>query len=519
MTIQLTAPILEAGVEQATGTQLTLSADREAEMVNRGVARWVGDDPGTGGVVPAMVQTDANGAVSLVGPDGPISVGGLGDNTLTVGAGGQFPTIQAAIDSLASYEFFPADAGTDLPTTITAWNNLTNSITATGGNVASGRFQQDLWISHASSNGRRYPVLSWTSSSTLVRTRCKRLESNFSGSEAISWARESLVTILLLPGKHVEAVTINFPCAIKFSGLGDSTEWNTAVGNSPIKIGTSCTHGRIIIDSFKTNTITFFGNTINLLANAVIMRAQNIISYGANDGIFSPGVEAGVVEEVDCVTYASPSVPLGHHTLVNCTGEVIATGNIVFVAPSDAVLPDFRWFDEVGANAIGIYASNNKIICNDVGGKLNKVAFVALLDADAYIDDCAIVYHTLAASTTQLIICADDIDTSSASTKKAHISGCNIVSSALHTGTKHAYKTHVAGSSCAVIVNDCGSLSADKPGAGTLTVQSQALGVGSTGAASATLGSNSPATTPAAPNTWMRVNLNDGTAGFVPVWK
>lgn len=48
MTIQLTAPILEAGVEQATGTQLTLSADREAELVNRGVAVYTSRSPATG---------------------------------------------------------------------------------------------------------------------------------------------------------------------------------------------------------------------------------------------------------------------------------------------------------------------------------------------------------------------------------------------------------------------------------------------------------------------------------------
>ena len=38
MTIQLTAPILIAGVHQASGTSLTLGADVEAELVNRGVA-------------------------------------------------------------------------------------------------------------------------------------------------------------------------------------------------------------------------------------------------------------------------------------------------------------------------------------------------------------------------------------------------------------------------------------------------------------------------------------------------
>lgn len=58
MTIQLTAPILEAGVEQATGTQMTLSADREAELVNRGVAVYVGGSPAVGGLTPAQLNKD-----------------------------------------------------------------------------------------------------------------------------------------------------------------------------------------------------------------------------------------------------------------------------------------------------------------------------------------------------------------------------------------------------------------------------------------------------------------------------
>lgn len=66
MTIQLTAPILEAGVEQATGTQLTLSADREAELVNRGVASYVGDDPTEGGLVPFMFDVDRGAPVHPV---------------------------------------------------------------------------------------------------------------------------------------------------------------------------------------------------------------------------------------------------------------------------------------------------------------------------------------------------------------------------------------------------------------------------------------------------------------------
>lgn len=61
MTIQLTAPIFVAGAHQPTGTTLTLNAAQEAELVNRGVAGYVGDNPATGGLVAAC---EAFGAAS-----------------------------------------------------------------------------------------------------------------------------------------------------------------------------------------------------------------------------------------------------------------------------------------------------------------------------------------------------------------------------------------------------------------------------------------------------------------------
>lgn len=54
MTIQLKDSIFIAGVHQATGTSLTLGADVEAELVNRGVAVYVGGDPSEGGLTPVM---------------------------------------------------------------------------------------------------------------------------------------------------------------------------------------------------------------------------------------------------------------------------------------------------------------------------------------------------------------------------------------------------------------------------------------------------------------------------------
>jgi hypothetical protein len=40
-----------------------------------------------------------------------------------------------------------------------------------------------------------------------------------------------------------------------------------------------------------------------------------------------------------------------------------------------------------------------------------------------------------------------------------------------------------------------------------------------TGAATATLGTNSPATAPTAPHTWMKFTASDGSTVYVPAWK
>ena len=74
MTITAIQPFYRAGVLIAAGpTQLSYSASDEADMVRRGVAAYVGSNPQTGGLVPAMVQTNpTTGLPELLGPDGVI---------------------------------------------------------------------------------------------------------------------------------------------------------------------------------------------------------------------------------------------------------------------------------------------------------------------------------------------------------------------------------------------------------------------------------------------------------------
>lgn len=77
-----------------------------------------------------------------------------------------------------------------------------------------------------------------------------------------------------------------------------------------------------------------------------------------------------------------------------------------------------------------------------------------------------------------------------------------------------------------VVGNDYfGTLGADVQGLeyildqGNGRLQSGVVGNQATGAGSAALGANCPATTATAPNTWVKFTLADGSLGYFPVWK
>lgn len=101
MTIQLKASIFIAGVHQAAGTSLTLGADVEAELVNRGVAVFVGDNPARGGLVPAMLDIDAEGNTVLA-VSGGAQHSTLGTAILAVGNGGKHATLKSALEYVAA---------------------------------------------------------------------------------------------------------------------------------------------------------------------------------------------------------------------------------------------------------------------------------------------------------------------------------------------------------------------------------------------------------------------------------
>lgn len=81
MTIIATAPFYQAGVLVAAGaTPLNYSAEVEADLVRRGFAVYYGDNPQTGGAVPAHLTT-VNGNTVLAGA-------GVGGDDVVLQGGG-----------------------------------------------------------------------------------------------------------------------------------------------------------------------------------------------------------------------------------------------------------------------------------------------------------------------------------------------------------------------------------------------------------------------------------------------
>lgn len=191
MTIQLTAPILIAGVHQAAGTSLTLAADVEAELVNRGAAVFVGSDPARGGLVQALF--DPTGRL-IVTPDG-LEVATLGSNVLTVGDGGMYSTIQEAIDSIT--DNLPINYSTGTVSVTSGSATITFSSAPANDKVVAGR---DLFTVDGS---RWYRIKSGpTATGGATFTLFETYQGATNATATFGVYKPNPRTILLLPGVY-----------------------------------------------------------------------------------------------------------------------------------------------------------------------------------------------------------------------------------------------------------------------------------------------------------------------------
>lgn len=195
MTIQLTAPILIAGVHQASGTSLTLSADVEAELVNRGVAVYTSRTVTPGeNLVPAMTATAASGNLVLKTADQTIQLLGRGSNIVAVSS------VAEIVEAMA--DLTPLTTRFSQTAVITATNG---SATVTGvstswsgtNKVAVG----DLWKPDAES--RYYKIKFVISDTELTLHEPYQGTTISAASTAFTFFYYNRYNLVLAPGEYV----------------------------------------------------------------------------------------------------------------------------------------------------------------------------------------------------------------------------------------------------------------------------------------------------------------------------
>lgn len=463
----------------------------------------------------SRLSTDASGNVTgLAGPGGEVHAT-LGSNVITVGAGGRFATLQEAITYLETLPQFELVTGIGTSPTVTAWNQNSDQLTVTGMGGQQHIGQEGYWVTHATLAGRLYPCesLLGVTGSPLV-SAMRRIESNFSGSEALSFYRPVMHTIYILPGMELtENVTVSAPVCMTIMGDGNTVWDGIIVGSAAF------THGILRIQGVVSKTITKIKFYV---ANAVAVEIIDSKQRGINDGWMSPGLSVGSLKIIGGEAVQTPGVGLGHFCVIKmCQGDIVIDGTRVEVDTQNTAGADFRLFDNDSTTTRRKTVVSRVILdVYDPNGLMGKCAIFGAVREPAFATDCHINYYSPVASTTELAIAYDDMSAAVNGFGVCVVSGCDIASPPLHTGGKYAFKAAKTGSTNDVIVNDCGALLSVKPSAGTLSVLSQGIGGAATnGAQTATMTNLPAAATAGNPNQWRKVTLDDGSIGYIPVWK
>lgn len=340
MTIQLTAPILIAGVDQPIGTSLTLGAAAEAELVNRGAAIYTTRSPAPGdGVVPLMT----------------------GLNVLTVGAAGRFKTIQSALDYIATQPaFLPINLETmqqvasDLANgTALSWATNTDSITlsatpkkADTSPITIMPTARQTWLK-AAGDAYLYPLENYGNAAqgtdvlTHLSITMRRIEANISGIKALYWYTENTFTILLLDSFINEDVTFAANCCVTFRSLCN-TVWHGYLTKAAAFKSGKLRFENVRMGGEQGTIIS--GWTDNTIAMEFF---RGEIDQTFEDFIY-PGTKLGSFLSQYTVWNHQPTNTAGNAINPTCVGDIIIQDIIwnvlahgaVDAAPSDAFLVD-----------------------------------------------------------------------------------------------------------------------------------------------------------------------------------
>lgn len=445
--------------------------------------RWTLDDNGNpkgmvgpdGEVWGATYAKDSSGNVTgLVGAGGEI-MPMLGANTITVGAGGMYATIAAAIANIPTAEMFvPITLDGGQPASATDWTQY-DPVVSVSNFSFSGLFDlNNIWFKLAS-DSRLYPIQSMNAQTPdSIISRVNRIETSVIGAtEALTFYRAVPVKILLLDPEHEEKLTISVPVSLRIDA-SLATGWypDPAVGDgAALALDTAASYFDITI-----------GSNIRMLGGAQPAGASTATSgilvfdgtkHRTDVSDLHSFESCGTVEFLRCDMTQQAVNGLGHFGL---------TSNM----PGDLILRDCTL--NLGANRSGVTGvkaypfdslSVRKLIVDGLGvvldDKEGRLTNIGLFNIGAGTVDVSVSNVTVNSkyASTAVVAILDEMPYSTpdltADTSPVHVVNCHIGPN--FTGaTKKIYRASTGGSARVVKAQCCSGGDIDAPSVGSKTV-------------------------------------------------
>jgi hypothetical protein len=290
-----------------------------------------------------------------------------GAQTVTVGASGDYTTIQAAVDALASKTFFApyVDSLDTLPNAITAWTINTSQFTPAFAAGTWVGFVPKTWFQV--SGERMYPRQDGIRN-TLGYSAHRRVDATISSSTPISWFKEQTWNIVLLDEDYVEDVTINYNASINFIGTG--TTWRGAGGEQTLLTGTSFIYGTVQLSGQLLITGNQQGGfTCSFSDHVQVKIIGDVTIRGSDDDTFSAEKIASIYCEG--ARFQMMRVVSGSGDQMkwnNCLGDATFYNTIWEIASVNTAVAAIPRFIDVAARNLII--SGFKLISYDATGKL-----------------------------------------------------------------------------------------------------------------------------------------------------
>ena len=255
-----------------------------------------------------------------------LGVTGLGSNTLTVGKRGRFPTIQAALDYVATQ---PAFSQVNLGTqgVVSAW--LQNSSLIQCSTMPSNPvYSPDFYWLKAAGDTYYYPFeaqVGAIAGTVGIYSQMNRIEANAAANTALSWYIENLFTLMLTDPLYFESVNVNANMCVRVASAINST-W---VGQ--LTFGASYLSGRFEVRGVSLSNGGAYGQAGFLSSNTantvkwIDDRAQ-ILSTWAD--FFSPGCLIGSYASRFTRIQQNPQSNMGHMQNFAARGDITVVDNI-----------------------------------------------------------------------------------------------------------------------------------------------------------------------------------------------